>query len=136
MPRKKAVNQQELYTCSIRTRVTQTTFERLEKIRKESDCASIGEIARKVLSNEKINCFYRDVSLNAPMEEMALIRKELKAIGININQQTRHFHTSEKEAQKAFYILKTTELYTKVGTKVEELLIIISQLADKWLPKS
>lgn len=24
--------------------------------------------------------------MNAPMEEMALIRKELKAIGININQ--------------------------------------------------
>lgn len=136
MPRKKAVNQEKLYTCPIRTRVTQMTFEKLEKIRKESDCASIGEIARKILSNEKINCFYRDISLNAPMEEMALIRKELKAIGININQQTKYFHTSQSSAERAFYVMKTGDLYKKVNKKVDHLLIIISKLAERWLPKS
>jgi hypothetical protein len=61
MPRKKAVNQEKLLTCSIRTRVTRLTFERLEKMSKESDCPSIGTIARKILSNERINCFYRDI---------------------------------------------------------------------------
>jgi hypothetical protein len=136
MPRKKAVNQEKLFVCPIRTRVTQTTFERLEKIRKESDCSSIGEIARKILSNEKINCFYRDISLNAPMEEMALIRKELKAIGININQQTKYFHTSQSSAERAFYVMKTAYLYKKVDEKVDRLLIIISKLAERWLPKS
>jgi hypothetical protein len=136
MSRKKAANQQELFNCPVRTRVTQKTFDNLEKIKKESDCQSVGEIARKILSKEKINCFYRDISLNAPMEEMALIRKELKAIGININQQTHRFHISESEQQRAFYMLKTAELYKKVGDKVDELLIIISKLAEKWLPRS
>lgn len=136
MPRKKAVNQKELFTCSIRTRVTQKTFERLEKIMKESNCASIGEVSRKVLSNEKINCFYRDISLNAPMEEMALIRKELKAIGININQQTKYFHTSQSNTERAFYVMKTADLYKKVNERVDRLLIIISKLAERWLPKS
>jgi hypothetical protein len=87
------------------------------------------------LSKEKINCFYRDISLNASMEEMALIRKELKSIGININQQTHRFHISESESQRAFYVLKTADLYKKVGERVELLLIIISKLAEKWLPK-
>ncbi len=136
MSRKKAANQQELFTCPVRTRVTQKTFDNLEKIRKESDCQSVGEVARKILSKEKINCFYRDISLNAPMEEMALIRKELKAIGININQQTHRFHISDTEQQRAFYVLKTADLYKKVGDKVEELLTIISKLAEKWLPRS
>lgn len=136
MSRKKAADRQELLTCPVRTRVTQKTFDRLEKIRKESDCRSVGEVARKILSQEKINCFYRDISLNAPMEEMALIRKELKAIGININQQTHHFHTSQNESERAFYVMKTAGLYKQVGGKVEELLTIISKLAEKWLPRS
>lgn len=136
MPRKKLANPEEILSRPIIIRVTEKVFKRLEKICLESDCQSVGEVARKILSNEKINCFYRDISLNAPMEEMALIRKELKAIGININQQTHRFHTSKNEAQRAFYVLKTVDQFEKVGNKVEELLIIISKLAEKWLPKS
>ncbi|OYD46541.1 mobilization protein [Sphingobacterium cellulitidis] len=135
MPRKKAPNRDKLLTCPVRTRVTRKTYERLEKISRESDSRSVGEVARKILSNEKINCFYRDISLNAPMEVMALIRKELKSIGININQQTHRFHTSLSEAERAFYAMKTAELYKEVGDKVEELLAIISKLAQRWLQK-
>jgi trimethylamine:corrinoid methyltransferase-like protein len=136
MSRKKTLDQETLFTCPVRTRVTQSTWSKLEKIQNESGCQSIGEVARMVLSDEPINCFYRDVSLNAPMEEMALIRKELKAIGININQQTKFFHLSKSEAQRAFYVIKTAKLYQQVGDKVEELLTIINHLAEKWLPAS
>lgn len=136
MSRKKALKQDELLTCPVRTRVTKKVYERLEKTISESDCQSIGEVARKILSKEKINLFYRDISLNAPMEEMALIRKELKSIGININQQTHKFHTSESESERAFYVLKTADLYKTVDLKVTNLLLIISRLAEKWLPKS
>jgi hypothetical protein len=136
MPRKKAIDQDTLLICPVRTRVTQTTWDKLDKLQQESGCQSIGEVARMILSGEKINCFYRDVSLNAPMEEMALIRKELKAIGININQQTKFFHLSKTEAQRAFYAIRTADLYKHVGGKVEELLTLINRLAEKWLPGS
>jgi hypothetical protein len=77
-----AVAQPRLETVylTIFTSLTEKVFKRLEKIQQESGCQSFGEVARMILSGELINCFYRDVSLNAPMEEMALIRKELKAI--------------------------------------------------------
>lgn len=135
MPRKKAVNQQELLTCPVRTRVTQKTYDRLKKISRESDSRSVGEVARKILSKEKITVFHQDISLHATMEELALIRKELKAIGININQQTHRFHTSQSESERAFHALKTAKLYQEVGTKVDELLAIVSKLAEKWLQK-
>ncbi len=131
MSRKKSANQEDLLTCPVRTRVTQKTFDRLEKICNESDCRSVGEVARKILSKEKINCFYRDISLNAPMEEMALIRKELKAIGININHQTHRFHISQNDNERTFHFMKTAQLYEKVGGKVEELYLLISKLAEK-----
>lgn len=136
MARKKLSNQKDILSKPIIIRVTEELFTRLEKIQKESDCSSVGEIARKILSQKRINCFYRDISLNAPMEELALIRKELKAIGININQQTKYFHTSQSSAERAFYVMKTAELYKTIDEKVERLLKIISKLAEKWLTKS
>jgi len=69
------------------------------------------------------------------MEELALIRKELKFIGININQQTRYFNSSRSVAERTFYVLKTAELYQSIDGKVERLLEIVSALAEKWLPK-
>ncbi|HEK22401.1 MAG TPA: mobilization protein [Bacteroidetes bacterium] len=136
MTRKKAEKRDELLTHPIILRVTETVFKRLEKLQQESNCQSVGEVARKILSREKILCFYKDVSLNAPMEELASIRKELKAIGININQQTHRFHISDSEAQRAFYVLKTADLYKKVGEKVDTALVLISKLAEQWLQRS
>ena len=74
-----------------------------------------------------------DVTMNAPMEELATIRKELKAIRVNINQQTRHFHASENEVQRSFYFMRTSDLYKHVGEKVDKLLELISEMSLIWL---
>lgn len=132
MSRKK---DQEILSHNLIIRVTETTFKRLEKMRNESNYASIAEIARRILSNQNIKLYYHDISMNGPMEEMALIRKELKAIGININQITRSFNQDKTETHKAFYVLKVADLYKNVDGKVDRLLVIISGLAEKWLQK-
>lgn len=136
MPRNKAKDQDSLLVHPIILRVNDATQKRLDKLLKESNCKSIGEVARKILTRERINCFHRDVSLNAPMEELALIRKELKSIGININQQTRYFNACKSDAEKQFYANRTLDLYIKVDAKMERLFTIISKLASKWLPSS
>lgn len=135
MPRKKASNPEDLLTHNLIIRVTETTFNRLDKIRKESKNPSIAEVARKVLSGKQIRLFYYDVSLNPIMEELALIRKELRAIGVNINQITRGFNQDKAGTHQGFYVLKVAEQYQKVDERVERLLTIISQLAEKWLQK-
>ncbi|MES2458469.1 MAG: mobilization protein [Bacteroidota bacterium] len=127
--------EQEQFRHLIRVRVNDAVFQRLTSLQKQTDCRSICEMARKILSGERINLFHRDLSLNGPMEELALIRKELKSIGININQQTHHFHISENAAERAFYVNKTASLYKAVDVKVDELLLIVSKLAEQWLPK-
>lgn len=133
MPKKKTKNPEQLLSHPIIIRVNETTFKRLEKIQTHSNCQSIGEVARNILSKEKILMLTRDITMNAPMEELASIRKEIKAIGVNINQQTRHFHTSENEAQRSFYFMRTSDLYKNVGEKVERLLEVITQMSIKWL---
>ncbi|KQS37173.1 mobilization protein [Pedobacter sp. Leaf194] len=136
MGRKKASNQEDLLINPLIIRINQRTFERLSKILQDSGCRSMGEVARKILTQEKINCFYRDESLSGPMEELALIRKEIKAIGVNINQQTRYFNASKSGSEKTFYAMRTGPLYKEVDVKIDILLAVISKLAAKWLPES
>lgn len=135
MPRKKAANPEDLLSHNIIIRVTETAFKRLEKMRQQSNSPSIAEVARKILSGQKIRLFYHDISLNPVMEELAMIRKELKAIGINVNQITRSFNQDKAETHRAFYVLKVADLYKKTDEKVDRLLVIISKLAEKWLQK-
>jgi len=135
MPRKPADPEQVLGHPII-IRVNATTWNKLNKLREQSDCTTIGEVARRILTNRNIKLLHKDISMNAPMEEMALIRKELKAIGININQLTRSFNQDKAGTHSSFYVLKVAGLYQRVGEKVDSLLAIISKLADKWLQGS
>jgi len=135
MGRTKYKKQEDLLNFPVRTRVTEVTYKRLEKLVAESSCQSVGEVARKILSKEKILCFYKDITMNAPMEELASIRKELKSIGININQLVKSFNSTQEETHKAFYAMKTMEQYKPVETKVDRLLVLVSAMAEKWLQK-
>jgi|GEM_PF-324902 len=136
MPRKPETDRAGLLIHPIIIRVDGATYRRLEKLLAESSCRSIGEVARKILARERINCFYRDASMNGPMEELALIRKELRSIGININQQTRYFNAVKSRAEKQFHSDRTVELLLKADARMERLFALISKLAEKWLQKS
>ncbi|MEO6522796.1 MAG: plasmid mobilization relaxosome protein MobC [Mucilaginibacter sp.] len=135
MPRRKATDQEQLLTHPIILRVTAKVFQKLESKLAESDCNTVGEVARKIISNKPIKCFYKDVSLNPVMEELAMIRKELKAIGVNINQITRSFNQDRAGTHRSIFIAKVAEQYQLVDAKVERLLVIISKLAERWLQK-
>lgn len=136
MPRKKAADQDSLLIHPVRTRVNARAYKRLDKLRRQSDCHSIGEVARKILSAEKITLFHKDISLATTMEELALIRKELKAIGHNINQQTKYFHGSRNANERAYYANRTAILHQRIEPRIDRLLDIVAQLAQQWLPKS
>lgn len=133
MARKKEAVRDKLLSKLITLRVTEALYNKLERLHTESSCASIGEVARKILSKEKIVLLHKDISMNGTMEELASIRKELRAIGVNINQITHHFHSCDDDKQKLFLALKTSDQYRQVDQKVEVLLKIISQIALKWL---
>lgn len=135
MGRTKYKKQEDLLSRPVIVRVNEAVFKRLEKLVAESSCQSVGEVARKILSREKLLCFYKDITMNAPMEELASIRKELKSIGININQLVRSFNSAKEETHKAFYAMKVMEQYKPVEAKVDKLLVLVSALAEKWLQK-
>lgn len=135
MGRKKAKNQEALLTRRLILRVNDRTLKRLKTMAKETDCRTVGELARRILSNERITVFHRDTSLEAPVQELIRIRRELRAIGVNVNQITHFFHASDTANQKMFHALKVAEEYGKVGDKVEVLIEMVTGLGKKWLQR-
>lgn len=133
MPRKKLVDEAEILSHNLIFRVSESQFNKLEKLRSESNCQTVAEIVRRILASRKIQCFYKDITMNAPLEELASIRKELKAIGININQITRSFNMDKEGVHRAYYVMKVADLYKNVDAKVDRLLTIIAKLTEKWL---
>mgnify|MGYP000901885760 CR=1 FL=1 len=116
-------------------RVSERFFNRLEEIRKNSNCQYIGEVARRILYREEIIWYHKDASMDSTLAELALIRKELNAIGININQITRHFHSADTPNQKIFQALKIVDEYKKVGQKLDRVMDVTSEIAKKWWRK-
>ncbi len=93
----------------------------------------MSELVRNILHNKPIKVYSVDESFPKLMEEISGIRKELNAIGININQVTRSFNNSPDREQKLFHAFEIDKHYQAVGKKVDTLLMIISKLSDKWL---
>ena len=119
----------------VRVRITDGTMKKLEGLRSKSNCRSMAEFLRRVLSNEKIVMVQRDMTLHGHIQELAGIRAELRAIGTNVNQITRHFHAADTERKKMFYAMEVAEEYSKVGEKVNALMEMVDALGRKWLQR-
>jgi len=134
MGRKKAMIETSL-VHRINTRVTDKVFNRLEGLMAKSNCQSMAELVRRIVSKEKIVVLHRDMALQEHVHQLAGIRSELHAMGVNINQITHSFHSSNNRHEKMFHALKVGEEYSKVGEKVEILIEMVDRLGRKWLQR-
>jgi hypothetical protein len=131
MSRKKLA-EKSLLAHKIQTRVDEHTHAELLSKLKDSDCQNLSELTRRILSHQRIITFTKDVTWDQPMEELCLIRKEINAIGNNINQITRHFHTAP-DHEKSQHLISALAQYEQIKSKTQQLLDLINPLAKKWL---
>jgi hypothetical protein len=122
-------------THKVTIHLSQAYFEKLQRWLSHSNCRTLSELARSILYREQITWYHKDASLESTALELANIRKELNAIGKNINQIVHHFHTMDQPNQKMFHALKVADEYRKVDQKVEALLKMVSEISKTWLQK-
>ncbi|SDE66616.1 mobilisation protein (MobC) [Mucilaginibacter pineti] len=135
MGRKKAAQQEEILTHPVIFRVTEDAWKKLDKIRANSDCRTVGEVVRRILSRQEVIYFHKDASMDAPMENLVTIKEEIRRIGININQVTRYLNATKTDDEKNTHAGKVAELFNQIEPKIGVLLSLISQLAKKWLQR-
>ena len=133
MTRRRISKRETLLTRKVGVRFNEKTYQHLRYLVENTNTQSVAELVRAIVLKEKILFFAVDSTMRGPMIDLAGIRKELNAIGTNINQITHAFHVAETDSQKAFHALRVAEQYKKVDAKVENLLEIVTELAKKWL---
>ena len=121
MARKKISDRTRVLSHRIRTRLDDRAYNRLSEIVKSSNCKTVGQVARNILSQDRIKVYRKDKSVEAPVQQLIQIRNELRAIQVNINQVTRYFYAGEARDRRMFDALKVEESCSKVDDKVTTL---------------
>jgi hypothetical protein len=124
MTRKK-IDEAERLIHKIGLRVSDPFYKKMEGWLAQSNCQTIAELARLILYKEEIIWYHKDSSSDTITVELTAIRKELKAIGTNINQVTRYFNGTTIPNQKIFEALKILDEYKKVSEKANMLITLL-----------
>jgi len=110
----------------IGVRVSGDFYDNLESLRKNSNCRTLGEFARAVLERKEIIWYHKDSSHERVAVELSGVRRELRAIGSNINQVTRYFNGTTIPSQKIFEALKILDEFKRANATLAHLQQILS----------
>ena len=77
----------------VNVRMNQEEFDKLETNRKKTTERSNSDYIRKVATDQPVKILSRNASQDALANEIIRLRKELNAVGQNLNQAVRKLHT-------------------------------------------
>src|SRR5436190_10069248 len=83
-------------TKLLQVRLTPHEFQKIYEGCSHSTCNKLSDYARKKLLNKPITVYHRNKSLDDFMTELAVLIKELNALGNNYNQVVKRLHTLER----------------------------------------
>lgn len=132
MARKKT-KESEALCYRLETRVNKKKYQELQAILSRNPNKDMSSLLRDILHYRRLKIYTYDRSLDMVMEELAALRAEIRAIGVNINQITRLFNTYPEPRTKEFYAKIAFKEYVLIETKIDQLLAIITKLSKRWL---
>lgn len=135
MAKKRLINRDELLIHKVGVRFDEKTFNKLKSQVQQSNASTVGELVRKIVTGEKVTFFVKDISMEEPTAELIRIRKEINAIGRNINQLTEAHHSSSITDEKIKHMLEVDKLYRQVADKVSEVWKLVSEMSLRWSAK-
>jgi len=116
-------------------RMSGVEYEGLKKLQLRSTEKYISNYIRKVSLQKPLLIKYRNQSADNFLNEMIELKKELNAIGNNLNQAVKKLHIIERIPEFRFWIQSHQALYTQLISKIEEIKIRMYQVQDQWLQK-
>lgn len=115
------------------TRVNDKKYKELISLLAKMKDETLSGLVRNILQNRTVKMYTHDETIDLLLEELASLRSEIKAIGVNFNQITRYFNTYPEDAKKRFYAKIGFEKHQLIEGKIDRLLVLMSNLCKKWL---
>lgn len=87
---------------------------------------------RKVALQKPVVVYYRNQSADDVLKEMLAVKKELNAVGNNLNQAVHKLHILDKIPEFRSWIVQYEGLNKTLTEKAEEIRLRMNQLYEKW----
>lgn len=110
-------------------------FELLEKRFKKTLFRKLSEYTRNVLLEKNITVTYRDKAMDDVLEELILLRRELNAVGNNLNQTMRNINSAHGNAETRLWMNLMSVINGKVEPAIQEIKDRMNKYADLWSQK-
>jgi hypothetical protein len=112
-----------------------TEFELIEKRFKKTMFRKLSEYTRNVLLEKNITVTYRDKAMDEVLEELILLRRELNAIGNNLNQAMRQINSAHGDADARLWANLLTTVTSKLEPAIQQIKERMNHYADIWSQK-
>ena len=128
-------NKEENRTKILLTRLKPGELKSLEKRFEKTRFRNLSEYIRSVLFDKPITVFYRDKSMDEMMEEMILLRKELNAIGNNLNQTVRNINALHGKEDPRLWLNLLSIIDSSIMPSIGQIKGQMNKFSDVWSQK-
>ena len=111
----------------VNVRMNQEEFDKLETNRKKTTERNNSDYIRKIAFDQPVKILTRDASQDALTNEIIRLRKELNAVGLNLNQAVRKLHTLKMIPEFRNWITEYEQARKQIAATAEIICITISK---------
>jgi hypothetical protein len=119
----------------VTTRFKEDEFKVIDNRFKKTRFRKLSEYIRSVLLEKPVTVMYRDKSMDEVLEELILLRKELNAIGNNLNQTVRNINSAHGGADTRLWINLLGVINSKLEPSINQIKDRMNNYAELWSQK-
>lgn len=116
----------------IHLRLSETEHRLLVKRSSDSTCRNLSQYLRLVIFERPIVATYRNRSQDDMIQQLAMLNRELAAIGNNLNQVTKKMHTLQP-AEKRLWGEQFDNQAQALLLKIVRVKAAMDKIAGRWL---
>jgi hypothetical protein len=128
-------NQVNNRSKTLLTRLKPTEYQLIYNAFKKTRFNKLSEYARSILLGKPVVMNYRDKSMDDMLEELALLRKELNAIGNNLNQAVRQINSAHGNADNRLWSNLLSIIGNKVDPSIGQIKERMQSFSELWSQK-
>lgn len=130
------MNDQENRSKWLKIRLKPSEEEALSKRYKRSTFQNLSEYGRALILGKPVTVLTRDKAMDDVLEELILLRKELNAIGNNLNQAVRNINAAHGQADQGMWMSLLSLINARLEPSITEIKTRIAKYAEVWSRRS